>query len=114
MFFVGKTENLEAAEEAGGHLPNLWAYPSDDDCIWVGWDSEGWEELDSESVRLALVMTLARELSVEFERNGVSYKVPDPTVRSIVDSITGKGPMWWKKHGHSYVRQTSHNAKGFA
>jgi len=114
MYVIGKEATIEAANAAGRHLENLYAYPSDTDCVWLGWDGSNLTALLNDQVRMALVFTLERELKLHTEKNGALLEVPDNTVFSVVASITGKGPMWWERYGHNYVRRTTLNYKGFA
>ena len=114
MFFIGKESTLEAAEKAGEHCDQVYAYPSEDDCLWLGWSSDLDEDLEEADVRIALLMTICDELRIERAALGTVHQLPDSAIRTVLNSITGMGPMWWDLKGHKYLRQAAKKPKGFA
>ena len=114
MFFIGKESTLEAAEKAGEHCDTFYAYPSEDSCIWIGWSSDLDEALEPADVRITLLMTICNELKIEDGPNGTVHQLPDSAIRTVLNSITGMGPMWWALKGRKYLRQAAKKARGFA
>jgi hypothetical protein len=114
MFVVGKEADTPSAKKAGDRFENLLTYPWDKGCVWLGWDGDTPEDLKISDVRVMVVYTLEKELKLWREKPGVSYNIPDDRIHALIASITGKGPLWWKKYGHDYIRHGATNSKGFA
>lgn len=93
---------------------NVFAYPGPDDCIWMGFSPDHESDLLDPQNRLALLITICEELDVEAWPLGTTAEIPDAVVTAVLDSITGRGPMWWKKKGHKFVKHYAKQGKGFA